>query len=839
MDTCFAAQLSASGSHSQQSYGYAPSSVVSTNSSSWEDAESNYDAQATAQVQVMLEQLETFLYGENRSFMGIDKLLTECNEWSILFPHLRVRGLQIDSTKDLGFELISRSNLRSHSPYFFVPESTPPTSKTGSRHVPVPLQSDGILPLIEGIGLSNEIVTRKVHSHDSAGFTSPSRADVKSIFNYADTTVQESLKTLGNCTAHSEERWNLFAYIPNTAALDTAREQDEEEDRCPTPTPENPNPQPINRESSISQKEGDSYTVQNVRSGDGGMKGLTSALANAPTPIHAIGMFAILAVPPMGSAGLPPELTNSLLTVLWLPASKGRTPNSEFEISSSSPILNGYDVHRILSTSHIINGPTYEVLLPQTWRSDPVYWGLESFIKIEDEINAVGLSNEHCDVENGSTEEYFAKDIQTAEEKEQPRCSSGKPVSNVNPLTPQASIYQDIAGHVFDDIWAELVPLFYPILESFNEDMIGAEDMDITRGTEQKFSVLIDPDDFVDEDGLLSAMTIRPVSLQRRETSARLRSTQEQSLVGLSNFLPEPGFTSRPMSARTSVARTNTMMRPTSARPTSGRVMDVSNHGNPQNQLLRYQAATQKSGMSAWKRGYSNMRLLPLPAVAQPSQTNGGTSMNDMVYGTRLQAPSAWEFVRPSTSSNVATKRLPPIRNLGPSYLENADYNSASKVFVEPFGVIDDYLPQYKAARHVLFDTPESDQPHSRQRPLSPPRPASAKRQPSASLRKHRPHTAIASDETKSNPNLVQKLTAKLPQRQSGGTWDDKGPSDSLVAPVTGTRVTRQDIHLRRVLLSPPNPLPASVIPTKCRWIKKFLTLKSHVYLVNVFTLVQ
>ncbi len=56
---------------------------------SWDEQEQDYDAQATKHVLDMMGQLQNLLYDDDKSTIRTNDLLDECQEWMLLFPHLR------------------------------------------------------------------------------------------------------------------------------------------------------------------------------------------------------------------------------------------------------------------------------------------------------------------------------------------------------------------------------------------------------------------------------------------------------------------------------------------------------------------------------------------------------------------------------------------------------------------------------------------------------------------------------------------------------------------------------------------------------------------------------
>ncbi|XP_020604881.1 protein FAM149B1-like isoform X2 [Orbicella faveolata] len=67
--------------------------------------EDEFDRQASATVKRMFDEIDGMLF-EGQHFNGSPQLLSECEEWFQRFPHLRICGYQLLSSKDDGTQLI-------------------------------------------------------------------------------------------------------------------------------------------------------------------------------------------------------------------------------------------------------------------------------------------------------------------------------------------------------------------------------------------------------------------------------------------------------------------------------------------------------------------------------------------------------------------------------------------------------------------------------------------------------------------------------------------------------------------------------------------------------------
>ncbi|KAI8908171.1 hypothetical protein DFJ77DRAFT_474037 [Powellomyces hirtus] len=799
---------SSTGSQPQRIRDYAPSSVVSSVSSSWDAVEHDYDAKATAQVQEMLEHLETFLYHESRGLEGNRELLEECEEWSSLFPHLRIRGHQLMPTGDIGYEAISRSELRSHSPYFFIPESP---AEDKSSHV---LQSaHQHIPSVEGIGLGSDIIGKKpkTYQNDRERHHDINIQDTsliaQSVFDWSHKKTEEALTAISDVNIQSPaSRWHLFRYQAAPQDCAEAAEPDEEEDRCPTPTPDNPYPQPV-RPTSMKK-----YAVEAIAAGNGEFDAMRKHLGTLTKDGDGSRYFALIKQRRSKRSSVSVSKNGSVDWVVsfvsWMSEKEGKstaldtadTRTSSFPDrrpsvdESAMPVLTVYDVLPMLQGIDCVIQEYVSPSLESLWLITEEQLNASMCVIDDGQMSWLNDNMEEVFAIDGEVEEWFACDNQTIEDAEDDKKIKHHSHRRraLPPVTPNASIRQDIVGHLFDDIWSEMIPVFHPLLKSLSSDMSSDDDDEdsILIGDHGKLAfdeILLRQ--FGDGgDGLLSAMTIRPVSLQKRESSARIRSTLDAN--GIPSNMPsmfEVYPSSRPTSARPTSAR------PTSARPTSGRNMDMHGHPAHQNHPSRMQtAASNKASSYNWKRSNPGMRLLPLPAVPGPgNMTALSNGLNDMIYGTSIGIGSmktpishAWENSRPSTSipgSNSTTKRLPPIRGIVANPHEQA---------AEAAG---------KVARHVFFDAPEpADSPLQRTRAASP-RPFSARRQPSAGLRRTRPHTAMVIDETKhpisSNTGTTTRTASKPIARNihnhvnAISNYVEERDRDHTINPVMGMRM--------------------------------------------------
>ncbi|KAJ3067187.1 hypothetical protein HDU99_003601, partial [Rhizoclosmatium hyalinum] len=174
------------------------------------------------------------------------------------------------------------------------------------------------------------------------------------------------------------------------------------------------------------------------------------------------------------------------------------------------------------------------------------------------------LNNEEIFASDGQVEEYFAHDdIDDTTQEPHATFSPKRKRGCLPPVTPNASIRQDIMNHLFDDLWSEVIPHLQHLLKAFDADSesstapspIPTRTAPATQKQQTKsgttstrkntihgveltgFSNYFDEDSesgsegessagtssgYEDTEKLLRAMTIRSVPLQRRESSARV-----------------------------------------------------------------------------------------------------------------------------------------------------------------------------------------------------------------------------------------------------------------------------------------------------------------------------
>ncbi|KAJ3093666.1 hypothetical protein HK100_006494, partial [Physocladia obscura] len=685
-------------------------------SSNWSNAstEQSFDAQATMHVRDMLEKLEMYMYNESKSlFANSAQLSAECEEWAQFFPHIRVRGHNQSPQKDLGHEHIPhRSSVSGNSracvvsPYFYMPQ----TRATN-------LQMDGIQ-------LPRDAVVRKPLALDSREFIEGfGLGGVQSLLDWNSCGVIDGFLQNG---LHSE----IKSATPTSHDPHSTRFSDY-----------HVSPNSIQLKILASSK-----TNKSHMGASSSLKSLRNALPTASTSEDAIGDSTIFGLALVEWNDLQNEAPccNSdfilsegedksvLVFVHWDNADvlkneedkRNKTSQKSYEITS-------FDVMFAFQTADWAIYEIHASLLYDFIQSSPKSLNIHLICKESKIVSS--NANEEIFAIDGEIEEYFALDDDLEEdfEKSSPTYSRSFQRRGLPPITPNASIRQDIMSNVFDDIWSEVIPLFQPLLSKGCEPSIANSKkqsqqqniltnsltnshQDVFDGLNptkqpdsQLFEVFGDPeasDDIFSANTqtlLSSAMTIKSLPLQRRDSSARVKTF---SLENISTLESANNFGIGISSSRPSSAHRATSSRPnlnSTTRPASGKNYELylcqqqqqqqANHNrstNPNTSLSNASTGGITSSpsssshiktspsRSAMKRGSTGMRLTPLSSGVMPPIGNTNMQqaqgMNDVLFGTSIgvgNSGGGGNNGRPSTSygeravtGSTTAKRLPPIK---------------------------------------------------------------------------------------------------------------------------------------------------------------------------------
>ncbi|KAI9346960.1 hypothetical protein BDR26DRAFT_855428 [Obelidium mucronatum] len=643
----------------------------------------SFDAQATIHVQEMLEKLESFLFRESPSLTGNTQLSEECEEWSHFFPHIRIRGINQAPQKDQGYDIIPRTKARACSPYLYVP----PNPSRAFRMEGIKIPKEAIVrknpPLIT---TSNEISTiqeQSLFAWETCGdFNAPSHPHQKTHIRIA-----------------TKLRLRLPSSIPISIAATSASSSS-------------------NAMTGLEAlRSGLSDLVQEIGSLSASSFGLAlvpSSSFNGGSDDKYIQRSATLQLKQSMSSDL------SLVFVHWksgLTASSGEDRNFEDVEERGIDRMCVYDILAIFKDTEFSIFEVHSQSLSNFLSSQPI--GLDVYL-VYDATDLPEIVNcEEIFSIDGEVEEYFAQDDledSTSDPIPPSRHAYSIRKRGLPPVTPNASIRQDIMSHFFDDLWSEVIPLFHPLLSRYEDDhssrpttttptphkkprhpQLPQQRFPQTRGIGKRNSADInnfsnyfsdeDDDSITDENHmnnnnfssddeyddslargklLSSAMTIKSVPLQKRESSAAVTRRSIDSIASVEAGVAAMVYGSRPGSARpVSSGRLVSVVQNGGGgtRPASGRGLDMYQqalHGS--NATGRLQSAASGSGAgggnpktarsAAVRRSSTGMRLTPFSAMP-PIGGSASISMNDVLFGTRYSRP-----LFPSESIQSATRRM-------------------------------------------------------------------------------------------------------------------------------------------------------------------------------------
>ncbi|KAI8902766.1 hypothetical protein BC833DRAFT_572446 [Globomyces pollinis-pini] len=687
---------------------------------SWDETEQDYDIKATREVTEMVDQLGNLLYQDEGSSIDNLDLLDECKQWTTLFPHLRIRGVQLIPSKETGFQFISNNtDVRALSPYFRIPA--------------VELENPDVLQ-IQGIKIPNE-----AFNCDESLQKSSDLKDVETNGNCFPTR---------KCVEWSDQSTNFFRKIERSPdkrlwGIFQVQKYEDVEDRAPTPTPNiygedrSTTPTPSNPYIDQSNLEKYHFHIEFLKEGVGDVKSLQEATRIISSSVSSNEIFAI-------SLNHQSQVDNQ-------PAIMLHTWNSPSLVHENT-LINTIDLNLNIENErgeNIISLADITDIFRNFQLNEVQSRSLESFIS--EDFQCTGAQTFTTDVLHGIVDEYFAFDAILPELTRPLSSESAAPDTSLDSLNAK----KDLIHTIFDDLWSEVYPKFHPIVTKLADDILQNKSQDMSSGSASPscFEMVPDDEDNMGSD-LLSAITIRHIPLQKRESSAKFKT---DTLGGLNMFQSENliGATSRPTSGRVLPQRPasarSTLSRPTSARP------------QEPNPLRNQQNISKTTNANSWKRNASGFRLVPIVANQTNNNTNQNQTINEMMYVTSLPQKSAgqtWDSRGGTNSQNQHLgKKLPPIRGIMTTLDPSVDGPP-------------------KAQRHVAFEpTFESVEIH---RANPSPRPLSARRQISSALRSRniplsRPHTAISESRSRMNYKRSSLLSVS---------------DERIISPVMGVRMS-------------------------------------------------
>ncbi|KAJ2999076.1 hypothetical protein HDV02_003606 [Globomyces sp. JEL0801] len=530
------------------------------------------------------------------------------DETEQLKPNDRIRGVQLIPSKETGFQFISNNtDVRALSPYFRIPA--------------VELENPDVLQ-IQGIKIPNE-----AFNCDESLQKSSDLKDVETNGNCFPTR---------KCVEWSDQSTNFFRKIERSPdkrlwGIFQVQKYEDVEDRAPTPTPDiygedrSTTPTPSNPYIDQSNLEKYHFHIEFLKEGVGDVKSLQEATRIISSSVSSNEIFAI-------SLNHQSQVDNQ-------PAIMLHTWNSPSLVHENT-LINTIDFNLNIENErgeNIISLADITDIFRNFQLNEVQSRSLESFIS--EDFQCTGAQTFTTDVLHGIVDEYFAFDAILPELTRPLSSESAAPDTSLDSLNAK----KDLIHTIFDDLWSEVYPKFHPIVtkladgiilfDTKYQDILQNKSQDMSSGSASPscFEMVPDDEDNMGSD-LLSAITIRHIPLQKRESSAKFKT---DTLGGLNMFQSENliGATSRPTSGRVLPQRPasarSTLSRPTSARP------------QEPNPLRNQQNISKTTNANSWKRNASGFRLVPIVANQTNNNTNQNQTINEMMYVTSLPQKSA------------------------------------------------------------------------------------------------------------------------------------------------------------------------------------------------------
>lgn len=282
----------------------------------------------------------------------------------------------------------------------------------------------------------------------------------------------------------------------------------EEEDGGKTPTPHDPH---------IKRRTRKVYSTEICGSGADGLEGLKSYVSSQK------------------------ESDGFIFAFLTLPDSKWGPSTVFLSWTSSSP--NVLPIRRLCIMDIKPAFQSSSVWLLYTQQGDRRSLLELSGPKLESVLKPVTKNVDKCDFpsiiqQDGEVIEWFAVDTGHLNDTDS---SSHKSTRHTDDLTPQESILQEVESQLFDEFWSEIPSLLSPVLRSLvqfktkkpsraSSIQLSSSRMDPpqelhTNENDDDISIFdtMQIDELMKGPNLCSAMTIKPVPLQKRDGMGKLR----------------------------------------------------------------------------------------------------------------------------------------------------------------------------------------------------------------------------------------------------------------------------------------------------------------------------
>ncbi|KAH6563075.1 hypothetical protein BASA61_010585 [Batrachochytrium salamandrivorans] len=607
--------------------GYADS--LASTVESWDESEQDYDVKATYQVHDMLESLEGILYKDAPSSEEDSTLLEECQKWSLLFPHLRIRGKQLLQPTEGGYEQIPNDMDQNYSSCLPTPDHTLGTDQECIEVREVDLATNTVMKNESLLGQETKEVCFLYEGDSTVDWT--------------DVAVRQTLSRL-----HDDRYDGTYWAIYQCKSLAKNADDDDGSQASASQDPK------------VHTKACYLLSISVICDGVGGILALQERLlklwgSNKPESM-ATNVFAIMKskcelVKEATSIGDKSDISPN--RILWTVFSWSTVnspllgPQHESDLSKSK--------HRHLARNpDSFLGPIDYLRLFKD-HSDAVFlWSgspMDMFIettstlekKLTDELHlqeSINVNRLKAGVlsSNDCADEWLAYD-----ESEDSSKFSEKSIRSYG------VVREDLVSHVFGKLWAEVNPFLLSLLRKstqapYSYDQIAQSDQESDVNKGDGFNYI-------------------PLN----------SSTIELSHGG-----------SRPVSARNA-------QRPTSSRSCTSLSIAFRNqdlHHQAQAPYRHQAGTTKETLLSSWKRNNPGMRLVPLLANNH-FQGGSGSASNETIFAESLGISSAKQISGNTRDTMRAIsinpqqhlgKKLPPIRSIPDMDINTADPASARKV---------------------------------------------------------------------------------------------------------------------------------------------------------------
>ncbi|KAJ3114765.1 hypothetical protein HDU96_001708 [Phlyctochytrium bullatum] len=240
-----------------------------------------FDAQATSQITELVQRLEETIYVENCDEESVATrrmaVFDECKEWSLLFPHLRIRGKSFLNSTESGIETFSTNG--------FIPAFE-------SCEVEAPSQKPGSLA-IQGEALDNAKASNtSLPVANGCMDETPRKSSLK--FTAKASDAINSLKAA--VSKKAKAFWALFAFFPASEGESTSRSV--------TPTADDPHGRRVQHE----DEDGNRPVIDVCETGVGDFASMRKLLHNIMPSSPCSGVFILCSDGPKAEDSSVPQI---------------------------------------------------------------------------------------------------------------------------------------------------------------------------------------------------------------------------------------------------------------------------------------------------------------------------------------------------------------------------------------------------------------------------------------------------------------------------------------------------------------------------------------------------